>query len=201
MKRARAMRFAILLGAAVVLTACAGRGVDVLPTVEDPWLRSTPNGIGAAYFTITMPGDDRLIAADTDPAIADRIEVHEVIEDEGRMLMRETDGGIPLPAGEPVTLRPGGFHLMLLDMPEMLQVGSRVTLTLRFAEADPITVTAEVREGAGSEPASDSGVMEHGTMPHGDLQHGQHGQHDQHDQHGQHDQHSQHGSGHGSMQP
>lgn len=147
MNRSR-VRLALLIGGALLLSACTGGGDSASATIDDPWLRSTPNGLGAAYFTITMPQDDRLIAADVDPSVADRVEVHEVVDDEGRMLMREVDGGIALPADEPVELRPGGLHLMLLGMPSMLEAGSKVRLTLRFATAEPITVMAEVREGS-----------------------------------------------------
>lgn len=167
--RSSPARLALLLGGVLLLAACSGGGTGAVPTVEDPWLRSTPNGLGAAYFMITMPNDDRLIAADVDPSVAGRVEVHEVVDDAGRMLMREVDGGIALPAGEPVALRPGGLHLMLFDMPEMLDVGSTVVLTLRFSEADPVTVVAEVREGAGSHTSMDMGTMDHGTSQSGSM--------------------------------
>jgi copper(I)-binding protein len=140
---------------ALTLAAC-NAGVAA-PIVEDPWIRSNPNGMGAAYLTITMPAADTLVAAQVDASIAGRVEVHEVVEDEGMMRMREVAGGIPLPAGSAVDLRPGGFHLMLLDMPGMLEIGSTVDVTLRFATADPIVVVAEVREGAGAD-----GMPEHG---------------------------------------
>jgi len=164
-------------GLGLVVAACSAG--SSAPIVEDPWIRSNPNGMGAAYLTITMPADDVLVAAEIDPAIAGRVEVHEVVEDDRMMRMREVDGGIPLPAGEAIELRPGGYHLMLLDMPRMLDTGSTITVTLRFATSDPIVVTAEVREGAGVD-----GMPEHGE--HG-MQHDQHG--------GEHGQHGQHGPG------
>jgi len=158
-------RLASLLAAAtLVLVACS---TDAAPVVIDPWVRSNPNGMGAAYLTITMPADDVLVAAEVDPAVAARVEVHEIIDDAGLMRMREVDGGIPLPAGTAVELRPGGYHLMLLDMPVMLEVGSTVTLTLRFATADPIVVTAEVREGASAD-----GMPEHSSDAMHGMQHG-----------------------------
>jgi copper(I)-binding protein len=155
---------ATVLMATLVLTACSTD--TAAPVVSDPWIRSNPNGMGAAYVTITMPATDMLVAAEVDAAIAARVEVHEVIDDAGMMRMREVDGGVPLPAGEAVQLRPGGYHLMLLDMPEMLEVGSTVTMTLHFASADPIVIVAEVREGAEADE-----MPEHG--PH-DMQHGGH---------------------------
>jgi len=172
----RAAELATSVLVALTLTACSA-GVAA-PVIEDPWIRSNPNGMGAAYLTITMPTDDTLVAAQVDASIAGRTEVHEVVEDDGMMRMRELDGGLSLPAGSTVELRPGGYHIMLLDMPGMLEVGSTVDLTLRFATADPIVVVAEVREGAGADGMPEHGPhsMEHGShrsdhadhdMPHG----------------------------------
>jgi len=169
----RGSTLAAALLATLTLAACSA-GVAA-PVVEDPWIRSNPNGMGAAYLTITMPAADTLVAAQVDASIAGRVEVHEVVEDDGMMRMREVPGGIPLPAGSPVELRPGGYHIMLLDMPGMLEIGSTVELTLRFATADPIVVVAEVREGAGADgmPEHRPDGMEHGGdhadhgMPHG----------------------------------
>jgi len=148
------------LTAALALAACGGGAAEL--TVESAWVRSNPNLMGAAYMVITSPDGDELVAASVDPAIARTVEVNEVVMDAGMMRMREV-AGIPLPAGEAVTLEPGGYHLMLLDMPEMLAPGTAVELTLTFASGTTRTVSAEVRTS---------------TMPedhdHGDHMHGGH---------------------------
>lgn len=64
------------------------------------------------------------------------------------MVMREIDGGLPLPAGETVTLQPGGYHVMLLDIAEPLEAGDEIELTLDFANADDMTLTVEVAASA-----------------------------------------------------
>jgi periplasmic copper chaperone A len=167
------LRRTTMLIAAAALAGCSA--APTAPTIDDPWVRSNPNGLGAAYLTITSPTDDRLVAAEVDPAIATSVEIHEVVQVDGRMLMRERGSGIVLTAGQAVELRPGGLHLMLLGMPEMLEIGTTLTLTLRFATAEPITVIAEVREGAddatsemqhleGMHPDGGHRMTEHGTM-------------------------------------
>lgn len=62
----------------------------------------------------------------------------------GPMVMREVDE-IPVPAGETVELKPGGYHVMLLELVAPLEEGSEVELTLTFEKAGEQTVTAEVR--------------------------------------------------------
>jgi len=172
--RSRSHLIGLVVACGLALAACTSSGTAT-PTVTDAWVRSNPNGMGAAYFSITMPSDDRLISAAVDPSIAARIEVHEVIEDAGLMRMREVDGGIALPAGESVEFRPGGYHLMLLDMPAMLEVGSTVTLTLRFATSAQLVIEAEVREGMDAEgmPEHSSHHGVHGGM-HGGMHEGTH---------------------------
>jgi copper(I)-binding protein len=66
--------------------------------------------------------------------------------DMGSMTMREVES-IELPAGETVALEPGGFHVMLLDLVEPLEVGDTFEVTLTFASGATQVVTAEVREG------------------------------------------------------
>ena len=63
----------------------------------------------------------------------------------GMMEMREVDQ-IDLPAGETVSLEPGGYHIMLLELPQPLATGSMVAVTLEFERAPQQTVQAEVRE-------------------------------------------------------
>lgn len=64
------------------------------------------------------------------------------------MTMQELEGGLPLPADETVTLQPGGYHVMLLDLAEPLEVGDEIELTLQFENADDMTMTVEVAESA-----------------------------------------------------
>ena len=153
---------AVILTLALLASACGGDGEYA---VDDPWVRSNPNLMGAAYMVITAPVDDELVAASVDPAVAGTVEVHEVAMEDGMMRMREV-AGITLPAGEPVTLEPGGYHVMLLDMPAMLPPGTEVEITLTFASGATAVVTAEVRE---------STVPEDSMPMHGEGMHGGHG--------------------------
>jgi len=154
---------------AATLAACGGPG-DPSGTVDpdgsgaaiavtDAWVRSNPNGMGAGYMVITSPQDDRLVAAAVDPSVAGAVEVHEVVMQDGSMRMREVDGGVPLPAGAAVELRPGGYHLMLLEMPAMLAAGTEVAVTLSFASGVELTVAAVVRADT---PGSETTMPMHG---------------------------------------
>jgi hypothetical protein len=103
---------------------------------------------------------DRLVSA-TSPA-ARVVELHTHIMDGGVMRMRPVTA-IEVNPGEPAVLRPGGLHVMLIDLTGALQAGQTIPLTLRFEKAGEVTVQVPVR------PAGAAG---HG----GHQGHGQHRQ-------------------------
>lgn len=99
----------------------------------------------AAYMVIRNGGaEDKLISAAGD--VAKSIELHTVVDNNGVMQMRPVEGGIPVPAGGQVELKPGGFHVMLVGLNRELKPGDKVMLTLTFEKAGTRQVEAEVRE-------------------------------------------------------
>ncbi|GAC1339439.1 MAG: hypothetical protein NVSMB18_07660 [Acetobacteraceae bacterium] len=119
--------------------------------VDGAWARATPPRaeVGAVYMTITASAADRLISVTT-PA-ASRAEVHEMSMNNGVMQMRES-AGVMLPAGQPVVLGPGGYHLMLVGLKAPLREGQTVPLHLTFALAPPIDLLAKVGGLGGGPP-------------------------------------------------
>ena len=147
-----------LVIAALALAACnPGQSADgserAAPQVQvsDALCRPTPVGRQATgcYLTLTAPEDDRLVSVAS--PVAGRIEIHESRMESNMMMMRQVEGGLPLPAGQAVELKPGGAHIMLLAVAEPLKAGDSVPLTLTFASAGPVEVTAAVGQPATSE--------------------------------------------------
>lgn len=117
--------------------------------VDDPWCRPTPNGarVGACYMTLTADGaNDRLVGVSS--ALAGDVQVHEMKMADGMMSMAELPNGLPLPAGQAVTLKPGSTHLMLMELKEPLTEGGVASLTLTFEKAAPLGVHVPVRRPA-----------------------------------------------------
>lgn len=119
--------------------------------VSSPWARATAGGqdTGAAYLTLLSPAADELLAAST--PVAATTEVHEMAMDGAVMRMRPVPL-IPLPAGQPVTLKPGGYHLMLMHLQTPLVAGQTFPLHLTFAHAGPADVTVVVEKLGASAP-------------------------------------------------
>jgi periplasmic copper chaperone A len=110
--------------------------------IEHPWARATPKGatVGAGYMTISNKGAeaDRLVGGSV--AFARRFEIHSMITEQGVMKMREVKDGLEIKAGETVQLKPGGYHVMFVDLKEPLAQGDHVKVTLTFAKAGTIDV-------------------------------------------------------------
>jgi periplasmic copper chaperone A len=140
------MRLKLLaLGASLMLFSAAAlaQGDDV--KITDAWARATPGGAqtAAAYVTVESTAGDRLTGAST-PA-AQKADIHEMTMEGNVMKMRQVDG-VDLPAGKPVTLKPGGYHIMLTGLAKPLQEGQTFPLTLDFAKAGTRQITISVEK-------------------------------------------------------
>lgn len=133
--------------------------------IKDAWARATPGGAetGAAYLTIVSPSADRLTGVAT-PA-AKEAELHTMTMEGGVMKMRPLSG-IDLPAGQPVALKPGGMHIMLLGLKQPLKEGASVPVTLTFQKAGTRQVEVPVQKlGAMGAPTGQPGAPPTAGMP------------------------------------
>jgi copper(I)-binding protein len=129
---------------------CAG-AANAQITVQDAWMRATPPGakIAAGYVTIRNSGaGDRLVGASS-PA-AQRVGTHITVREGDVMRMREMKG-YDVPANGTLELKPGGAHLMFVNIKAPLREGTTVPATLKFQRAGEIKVEFEVRPLAGGE--------------------------------------------------
>lgn len=139
-------------------TATAGA-----PEITGAWARTSPSmaTAGAAYVTITSPVDDKLLTAAVDPTIAGMVQIHETVMATADTAMGGSDttmaGGamtmqpvefIELPAGVAVEMKPGGYHIMMMDLVKPLEVGTSIQVTLTFEKAGEITVDVPVLDEA-----------------------------------------------------
>jgi copper(I)-binding protein len=152
-----AKSLAVAVGLLIAVGAWAQSGSV---QVKDAWARATPGKAqtGAAYFTVESATPDRLVAVST-PA-ADKAELHNMTTEGGVMKMRPL-AGIDLPAGQAVTLKPGGTHVMLMGLKAPLQAGQSVPMTLTFEKSGKreITVTVETAGAMGPEDKSGAGMQ------------------------------------------
>jgi copper(I)-binding protein len=129
--------------------------------VDDAWARATAASAmsGGIFLTVTNTGaPDRLVGAST--PVAATAELHETVNDNGVMRMRPV-AGLPVEAGKPVVLQPGGYHLMLMGLRQQLKPGDSFPVTLVFERAAPVTATVVVGTAGASAPpmAHDTGTV------------------------------------------
>ena len=131
-------------------------------TVQDAWARpaimddgadsdgnddmemDTDGPISAAFMVIRNHTDtpDRLLSAESTAASV--LEIHLTEVKDSVMTMRPVEGGLEIPANGQVELKPGSYHIMLIDVQQDLKVGDKIPITLIFENAGEIRVEAEV---------------------------------------------------------
>ncbi len=110
------------------------------------WTRAMLPGqkVAGGYVTVANKGgsDDRLVAVAT--PMAGRGEIHEMAMVDDVMKMRPLPDGLPIPAGETLELKPGGYHLMFMAVETPFQEGDMVPVTLTFDKAGDVSLTLPV---------------------------------------------------------
>ena len=134
--------------------------------IEEAWSRpAIQGGTGVVYLTIVDTGaPDRLVALSAQ--VAAKADLHESFTEQGIAKMRGV-ATLPVAAGSKVTLSPGGYHIMLMDLKQPLREGDSFPVTLNFEHAGLVTATVTVRRVAHGGaacylPADDSACRESG---------------------------------------
>ncbi|MGE0348217.1 copper chaperone PCu(A)C [Hydrogenophaga sp.] len=116
--------------------------------VKDAWVRATvaQQKATGAFMQLTARTDTRVVEVSS--PIAGVVQIHEMAMDKDVMRMRELSTGLPLPAGKPVELKPGGYHVMLMDLKGQVKAGDVVPVTLVLEGKDGQRSTLEVKATA-----------------------------------------------------
>lgn len=150
---------ALLATTALLLAGAAQAQV----TVAEPWIRGTVAQQSATglFAKITAAQGGKLVAGSS--PVAGVVEVHEMRMDGSTMKMRAVPA-LDLPAGQAVELKPGGFHVMLMDLKRPLKTGDKVPVSLVVelagGQRQTVEITAEVR-AIGQAPKMDHGQHGH----------------------------------------
>jgi len=107
-----------------------------------------PNApVGGGFLTIVNSGEaDRLVSVTS--AVAGDVQLHEMSMQGDVMKMRQLEDGIEIPAGETITLSPGGLHIMFMGLKQAFVEGETIPLTLTFEKAGAVEITLIVAEPA-----------------------------------------------------
>ena len=130
------------LGLLVCVLACVPAWAQV--KVDEPWARATVTGQKATgvFMKLTATQGSQLVGVSS--PVAGVAEVHEMKMD-GNVMKMSAVPAIDLPAGKPVALQPGGYHVMLMDLKAPLPKDSSVTITLKFKDSKGVLSQQEVK--------------------------------------------------------
>lgn len=160
------------------LRACAAFGLLALASpvfahdykagalkIDHPWTRATPGGakVGGGFMTITNTGteSDRLVGGSAD--IAKIFEVHEMKMEGTVMKMRALETGLEIKPGATVELKPGGYHVMFIDLKAPLKEGETVKGELVFEKAGKVAVEYKIENRGSTGGSGHDAHAGHGT--------------------------------------
>lgn len=150
--------------AAAMLSLATGAALAADLEVKSPWVRGTVAGQKAtgAFMELSSASGAAIVGASS--PVAGVTEIHEMKMDGGVMKMRAMPR-LEVGAGKPVSLVPGGYHVMLMDLKQQLKKGDTVPLTLQVENKDKkvetVEIKAEVRELTAAAPAAAEQKHEH----------------------------------------
>ena len=149
--------FTTTLAAAVLALSATSLWAQTTVKVDDAWVRGTvaQQKATGAFMRLTPEKNARLVAASS--PVAGVVEIHKMVMENDVMKMRQIPG-LDLAAGRTLDLKPGGYHVMLMDLKAPLAKGATVPLTLVFKDAQgaesqmqlqvPVSVQAPGAAGA-----------------------------------------------------
>ncbi len=137
--------FLLYIIAILMLTSCAPKTEGSLEILSS-WARTgIQGGNSAIYFTVqnNSGANDFLVSAACDAAKA--VELHiSKMDDSGTMMMQPVKE-VELPAGQSVEFKPGGLHVMLIELQNELKEGDEISVTLNFKNSTPVTLKVPIK--------------------------------------------------------
>lgn len=167
------MRFSKPLIAAALSSVFVVSAFAQNVTVTDAWARATVQGQKAtgAFMKITAKDNTKLVGVSS--PVAGVAEIHEMKMEKDVMKMAALPNGLDLPAGKAVELKPGSYHVMLMDLKAPLAKDTTVPLTLTLQDAKGMKSTVELKLLVGMQPPA-MPSHDHGTHNHSEHNHGDH---------------------------
>ncbi|MDN6602967.1 copper chaperone PCu(A)C [Brevibacterium sp.] len=125
--------------------------VDSL-SLDNAWVKASDEGMTAVFGELKNNSDKDINLVAAKYYDADTVQLHETLEDNaGGMSMQEKEGGFTIPAGESLSLRPGGDHIMVMGMSKPIKPGEEISLELVTADEQTIPVTAIAKDYSGAQ--------------------------------------------------
>ena len=158
-------KVALLLSGAALLFAVAARAEI---SVENPYVRAMPPGqtVTGAFMLLKNTADEKRAVVRAESSVAGIVELHTHINEDGVMKMRQIPQ-IDIDAQSTTELKPGGLHVMLIDVPNQLNEGDQVDIKLVFDDGTDQLIQAPVKSVTGGMMHGKGAQHGNGGMPMG----------------------------------
>ncbi|MFI7465998.1 copper chaperone PCu(A)C [Nonomuraea sp. NPDC049646] len=130
-------------------------------TITDPWIKTGGKGMTAAFGALVNNTDAELTVVSATSPLSPTVELHEVVDSGGKMVMRPKKGGFVVPARGSHPLTPGGDHIMLMGVTGKVEPGAEVPFTLTLADGSTVEFTAIGKDFAGGKENYQPGEGKH----------------------------------------
>ncbi len=124
-------------------------------TVSDGWVKAAPSGMTAAFGTIENPTGKPIRIIGASSTFAPVMQLHEVIDKDGVMVMQQKPGGFLVPAGGSLELKAGGNHIMFVKLRKPIRAGAMIPVILITADGGLLRVTLMAKVFAGGNETYD----------------------------------------------
>lgn len=141
-------------------TAAAGEACAL--TIADTWVKAQDADMTGAFGMISNPSDADITITEASSPSAGKMEIHEVVDKDGQMVMQPKEGGLVVPAGGTAELKPGSDHLMMMKLPAPIEAGDEVEITAVCDAGGSLTWTSVAKpfEGGAESYVPAEGSME-----------------------------------------
>jgi copper(I)-binding protein len=161
-------KVSVLLATGTLLASLSSSLWAQTVEVKDAWARATVQGQKASGAFMKLTAKEGATLVGVSSPVAGVAEVHEMKMDGDVMRMRALDAGLALPAGKAVELKPGGYHVMLMDLKLPLQKDTSIPVTLTFKDTKGALTKQELKvpvstmaPGSAAAPAGSPAKGEH----------------------------------------
>ena len=143
-------------------TESSAPATDAAVTVTDAWIPQPASDTSAMFGMVSNSGSEAVSITGGSAPDVGLVQVHEFVKEGNKEVMQEVPGGLEIPAGGSVELKPGSYHIMMMEVSADWQVGDEVPVTLEFTNNETVEVTAVVKAREGMNP--DEATMDEGSM-------------------------------------
>ncbi|MFC0316510.1 copper chaperone PCu(A)C [Gordonia phosphorivorans] len=147
----------------LILTGCSSNSNDSASSpasasqqqaalvVSDQWVKASDEHMTALFAVFSNNSDNEIRIVSGSTPVAGEVQLHETVSEDGVNVMKEKKDGFAIPANGSLAMKPGGDHIMLMDLKEHIAAGQPVTVELRMSDGSTQSVTAVARDFAGNQ--------------------------------------------------